>query len=231
MQIPLVAALVALALLALSGVGVRAGLWTFPTGFLLLRVAFWLGLSASAVAVGLLIFAPRAVPSLIAALVIGGVVAFVPWNQRRAVKSLPFIHDVTTDLVDPPAFQAVLPLRAEAKNPAEYGGAATAAKQREGYPDIRPMVLTGSAGAAFHRVRTAAEGTGWEIVAVDSAAGRIEATATTFWFGFKDDVVLRVRPAGAGAVLDMRSLSRVGGSDVGANAARNRTFFAAVDGT
>jgi len=226
-----VAALVALALLALSGVGVRAGLWTFPTGFILLRVAFWLGLSASAVAVGLLIFAPRAVPSLVAALVIGGVVAIVPWNQRRTVKSLPFIHDVTTDLVDPPAFQAVLPLRADAKNPAEYGGEETAAKQREGYPDIRPMVLTGDVGAAFHRVRTAAEGTGWEIVAVDSTAGRIEATATTFWFGFKDDVVLRVRPAGAGAVLDMRSLSRVGGSDVGANAARIRTFFAAVERT
>jgi uncharacterized protein (DUF1499 family) len=64
------------------------------------------------------------------------------------------------------------------------------------------------------------EDLGLEIVAVDEAAGRVEATATTFWFGFKDDVVVRVRSSGAGSVVDVRSVSRVGVSDLGANARR-----------
>jgi uncharacterized protein (DUF1499 family) len=69
---------------------------------------------------------------------------------------------------------------------------------------------------------------GWELVASDSAAGRIEATATTPWFGFKDDVVVRVRPDGSGSRIDVRSVSRVGKSDVGANAKRIRTYLADI---
>jgi uncharacterized protein (DUF1499 family) len=66
---------------------------------------------------------------------------------------------------------------------------------------------------------------GWEIAEADAAAGRIEATDTTFWFGFKDDVVIRIRPAeDGGSIVDIRSKSRVGMSDVGANAARIRAF-------
>jgi hypothetical protein len=66
---------------------------------------------------------------------------------------------------------------------------------------------------------------GWEIVAVDPAAGRVEATATTLWFGFKDDIVVRVRRADGGAQVDVRSVSRLGGGDLGANAARVRAFL------
>jgi uncharacterized protein (DUF1499 family) len=70
------------------------------------------------------------------------------------------------------------------------------------------------------------------VVAADPAAGRIEATATTFWFGFVDDVVVRVRPAaGGGSRIDVRSVSRVGKSDVGANAKRIRAYRAALTGT
>jgi uncharacterized protein (DUF1499 family) len=81
---------------------------------------------------------------------------------------------------------------------------------------------------AFRRAADAARAMGWEMVAADSAAGRVEATATTRWFGFKDDVVVRVRPDGAGSRIDVRSVSRVGGSDVGANAARIRAYLARV---
>src|SRR3989449_8561844 len=101
---------------------------------------------------------------------------------------------------------------------------------RRGYPDLAALALPIPAARAFALAhRTAAGMPAWEITAVDSAAGRIEATATTRWFGFKDDVVIRVTPRGAdSAVVDMRSKSRVGKSDVGANAARIRDYFAAL---
>jgi uncharacterized protein (DUF1499 family) len=66
----------------------------------------------------------------------------------------------------------------------------------------------------------------WEIVATDSSAGRIEATATTRVFRFKDDVVIRIRPRDSGSRLDIRSVSRIGGSDLGKNASRIRDFIA-----
>jgi uncharacterized protein (DUF1499 family) len=81
----------------------------------------------------------------------------------------------------------------------------------------------------FERALAAVEALDWELVAAVPAEGRIEATDTTFWFRFKDDVVIRIRPAGAsGAVIDARSLSRVGGGDAGTNARRLRAFFAAL---
>ena len=69
---------------------------------------------------------------------------------------------------------------------------------------------------------------GWEIVASDPAQGRIEATATTFWFGFKDDIVVRLAAEGTGSRVDVRSLSRIGSSDVGANAQRIRAYLEKV---
>jgi uncharacterized protein (DUF1499 family) len=138
---------------------------------------------------------------------------------------VPPIHDITTDTEQPPQFQAVLPLRADAPNPAEYGGAEIAGQQRQGYPDIAPLALEQPSAEAFRRALEAARGMGWDIVAADSVAGRIEATATTAWFGFKDDVVVRITPAGSGSRVDVRSVSRVGKSDVGANAERIREFL------
>jgi uncharacterized protein (DUF1499 family) len=83
---------------------------------------------------------------------------------------------------------------------------------------------------AFDRALDAARGLGWEIVGVEPAEGRIEATDTTFWFGFKDDVVVRIRPEGSRSRIDVRSLSRVGRSDVGANARRIRRFVERLEG-
>jgi len=72
---------------------------------------------------------------------------------------------------------------------------------------------------------------GGELVASDPVAGRIEATDTTFWFGFKDDIVVRVAPAPGGSRVDVRSTSRVGLSDVGTNAARIRKYLRALQST
>ena len=122
----------------------------------------------------------------------------------------------------------ILTLRDGAVNPADYGGPEVAAKQQQAYPDIVPLLLNVPPGRAFERALAAAKAKGWDIVASDPAGGRIEATDTTFWFGFKDDVVVRVTPLPTGSRVDARSLSRVGVGDVGANAARVRAFLAAV---
>ena len=229
----LVAAL-AITLLAVAGPGARLGLWTFRTGFGFMRWAAYAGMAGAVLAVVALALARargRAAALLVAALLVAVTSAALPWTRMRGARSVPPIHDITTDTADPPAFVAVLPLRADAPNSAVYGGDSIAALQRQGYPDLQPLRLSSPPGAAFTTALAAARSMGWEMVAADSAAGRIEATATTPWFGFKDDVVVRLRPEGDNATrVDVRSVSRVGGSDVGANAARIRAYFERLRG-
>lgn len=229
-SVALIVAVVALLMLAVAGPGTRLGLWEFGTGFTLMRWALFIGLGAAALSVILLI-----VPTtrrghgvlLAAALVIGLGSAWVPWSGVRQARSVPPIHDITTDTVNPPSFVDVAPLRADAPNPLAYPGADTARQQHEAYPDIQTLELAQSMEQAFDRALETAREMGWEIVAAAPGEGRIEATATTFWFGFKDDVVVRVAAAGNGSRLDVRSKSRVGRSDIGKNAARIRSFVKA----
>jgi uncharacterized protein (DUF1499 family) len=221
-------AAVALLLLLLAGPTVRLGLWDFGAGFSLLRWAAYIGFASVAVALVTLLTRTGRRPILLqlAALLIGGGVAFVPWHWLRQARRVPPIHDISTDLEHPPEFVAVLPLRAGAPNPAVYGGPEVAAAQREGYPDLHSLVVQLAPGAAFARALASARAMGWAVVAADSTAGRIEATATTPWFGFRDDVVVRVEPDPAGSRVDVRSVSRVGRSDVGTNARRIRAYLA-----
>jgi uncharacterized protein (DUF1499 family) len=218
----------AVLLLLVAGPGTRLGLWNFRTGFVLLRWAAYIGILAAGLGlVSLLWRAPGArLGPAVLAIVLGATAALVPYRWMQRAQQVPPIHDITTDVERPPEFQAVLPLRAGAANPAEYGGPEIAAQQQQAYPDVVPLVLNVPTAEAFRRALQAAQGMGWEIVAADSSAGRIEATATTAWFGFKDDVVVRVTPEGPGSRVDVRSVSRVGMSDVGANAARIREYLA-----
>ena len=213
--------------LMLGPLGTRAGWWSFATGFTLLQWSVYLGLAAAAVSLVAGVVARRWRAAAVA-IVVGVVVAAVPWNLRRAARSVPPIHDITTDLQDPPRFVAVLPLRAGAPNPPEYVGGTVADEQRRAYPDIQPLVLSIPAAQAFERALAAARDLGWEIVASDHASGRIEAVDTTLWFGFKDDVVIRVREQAGGTRIDVRSKSRVGRGDAGTNARRTRNFLRAV---
>ena len=137
----------------------------------------------------------------------------------------PPIHDITTDTNDPPLFVDVLPLRAGAKNMAAYGGSRVAAMQHAAYPDIAPVDLVIAPAAAFAKALASANAMGWALVTADPASGRIEATATTPVFRFKDDVVIRVRPHDGGSRVDIRSVSRIGGGDLGKNASRIREFI------
>ena len=153
-------------------------------------------------------------------------VVVVPQATIYQAIGAPVIHDITTDTEDPPQFDAIVEVRADAPNPLDYGGPEVAAAQHAAYPDIQPMVVAHAPHEVVELVRAAVQKLGWEIVAVNAEAGLIEATDTTYWFGFKDDVAVRLRPVGAGATrVDVRSISRVGGGDLGANAARIRRLL------
>lgn len=138
----------------------------------------------------------------------------------------PPIHDITTDTENPPAFVAAVPLNAPGRT--DYDPA-VAGQQRAAYPDLGPLMLPVPPADAFDRAAEAIREMGWELLADDADALRIEATDRTFWFGFADDVVVRVAPDGdTGSRVDVRSLSRVGVGDLGVNARRVRELVAAL---
>ncbi len=224
---------------AFAGFGSRWGWWHFRTGFMLLTVAAYGGLAAAALSlVGAFVARPsgprRGFVLAIAGLALGLVVIGVPWQWIRTARAVPPIHDITTDLEDPPAFRVILPLRAAggASNSPDYGGPAIAAQQRAAYPTLGPAVLDLPPQQAFEQALAAARAMGWEIVEANATEGRIEATDTTFWFGFKDDVVVRVTPTERGgrpgSRIDVRSVSRVGKGDVGTNAKRIQAYLAKI---
>jgi uncharacterized protein (DUF1499 family) len=226
------AALGTAGMLLIAGPGARLDFWDFRFGFTLMRWALYVGAGTAAVALLLaLIPVTRRGHSLklASALVIGLAVAAVPYLQVREARSVPPIHDISTDTVNPPPFVAIAPLRADAPNPVEYAGDEVARQQREAYPDITSFSSDVYPAIVFEHAVATARNMGWEIVAAEPDAGRIEATDTTFWFGFKDDVVIRIQGDNGGSVVDVRSKSRVGMSDVGANAARIRGFLDALE--
>jgi uncharacterized protein (DUF1499 family) len=219
-----------LVMLGAAGPLYRVGAVALPTAFTMLRWAAYIGIGAMVVAV------PPAMMGyargdrlrvLVAAVgLLGGAVAFgIPFQWQQSARSLPAIHDISTDLENPPAFQAVVPLRADAPNSLERSATVTQ-QQREGYPDLAPVTLPMPAAQAFDRALAEAQDAGWRIVTADRASGRIEATDTTRWFGFDDDVVVRLTPWGSGTRVDVRSVSRIGRSDVGTNARRIRRYLA-----
>jgi uncharacterized protein (DUF1499 family) len=165
----------------------------------------------------------RGIAGLVVALVVLAFPAVVAVNARGSAP----IHDVTTDTVDPPEFVAVLPIRAEtgAQNAVQYGGPSVAALQQQSFPDIKPFRNGMPPAVAFDRAMAAVRAMNWEVVAADPSVGRIEATDRTPLFGFRDDVVVRIRPDGKGSRIDVRSLSRVGVGDLGTNAKRVRAYL------
>jgi len=224
-----IALLAALAGLS-AGLGYRLGWWSLGTGFGLLRYAVYGAIAAMAISVlGLVLARPggqrRGLYRALAGLVIGAVMFGVPWTYLRAARQVPPIHDITTDTQDPPLFVEILPLRAGASNPPDYGGEEIAAQQRAAFPAIQPVDTLLPPDRTFEEALATVQDQGWELVAAEPSEGRIEATDTTFWWGFKDDIVIRITPEDSGSRLDIRSESRVGISDVGTNAARVEAFL------
>lgn len=221
-----------LVLLALAGPSYRSGLLSLASASTLLEWAAYAGLAAIAAGAlaGTLAYRRRARLQMLAAVVaiVGGIMAAaVPFEWQRRARTAPPIYDISTDLENPPAFEAIVPLRSDASTSLERP-AGLAAEQREAYPDLAPLVLPVPLDQAFARALAAAQRDGWQIVTADRSSGRIEATHTTRWFGFTDDIVVRLTPWGAGTRVDVRSVSRVGQSDMGRNARRIRRYLAAL---
>ncbi len=228
----LIGAVVAAALLPLGALGTRVGIWTFGTGFLLLAAATVLAAIGLVTGIAGIIAAHRRnlrddrqavyLGTIVSLLILG-----LMGQQFYAASSVPPIHNISTDVADPPQFDAVVALRGENANPLEYNADEIAAAQLEAYPWVETLESDLAPDAALSRAVDVLEGMGLEIVDIDAQAGRVEATDTTRWFGFKDDVVVRVRPGPEGSVVDMRSVSRVGVSDLGKNAQRIGEFLEA----
>jgi uncharacterized protein (DUF1499 family) len=215
---------------AMSGIGYRSDWWPLAMGFGLLRWSAYGAIAATVLGiVGTVATRPgsakRGFAMALAAAVIGTATWSGPAFMLYRARQVPPIHDITTDTANPPRFVAVVPLRPASANTLEYGGPDVAALQSGAYPKIIPVVLNISAEAAFAHAVAVARDMGWTIQAVVPAEGRIEATDTTPVFGFKDDIVIRVAPAAIGSRVDIRSQSRVGRSDIGANAKRIERFL------
>ena len=221
----------AAALLLASGPGTRLDLWSWTTGLALLTWAAYIGIGVvllASIELAIPMFRRGNARILAVALVLGLAAAAPPIAMLQLAKSFPYIHDITTDTADPPTFEALLGKREASPNKAAYGGAKVAAEQNRAYPDIQPLMLELPRPQAYDRALAAARAEGWDIAAADAQKGRIEATATTLWFGFKDDVVVRVRAADGASRIDVRSVSRVGLSDLGANAKRVRDYLSRI---
>ena len=159
-------------------------------------------------------------------LIVGLAVVTPVFLTVQAGYQVPRIHDITTDLQDPPQFTANLNLRTAAHNPLDRKVPANLAKlQQAGYPNLAPLLIGKDASQVFEEAVALAKSRGWEIVDIATENGTIEATDTTKFMGFKDDVVIRVSEKEGKTIVDMRSVSRIGISDMGTNAARIKAFL------
>ncbi len=219
----LVLALTALGLLAASGPGTRYGAWDYRVGILLFVLAGVLGIAAALVAVATLAVPALRRPGIGApalALLLGMAVFYVPLQGVQRSRSVPPINDISTDTADPPQYMTA---------PRAYGGPDFERQQKQAYPDLAPLATTLAPREAFARAVGAAESMGWEVVGRDADKGTIEAVDTSKWFGFKDDIAIRIRPAPEASpsrsIVDVRSRSRVGRGDLGTNAQRIRAYL------
>lgn len=215
-------------LMAAAGPAYKAEWITLSTSFTWLKQGAQLAMGAAALGFITLIISGicrRWRPAVAGALVSAAVVAVIamPMQMKRQAQSVPPIHDITTDTAHPPAFRALATAREEAPNEVEYPGAETARQQIAAYPELKPLVLNSSLASTMKAAKALVKARGWKIAA--TTENTIEATATTRWFGFKDDVVIRMAETAQGVKVDMRSASRLGKSDLGTNAARVQSFL------
>jgi uncharacterized protein (DUF1499 family) len=214
----------------LSGYGYQWGWWSFGFGFSIIP---W-GTGAAVIggfiaAIGFFRIPDRTKnQTIIGALGIGlAIIALVNigYWYLEVQKGYPPIHDITTDTVNPPTFDQIVPLRANAPNPHEYifedGPAET---QKSFYPDIAPIKTTLSYDEAYYKALETAKDMPWTLVNESKENGKIEAYEKLAWYGFIDDVVIRVDTTETGSRIDIRSKSRIGRGDLGVNAKRIRAY-------
>lgn len=219
----------AMLLLIGSGPLHQLGLLSYGAGVTGLRLAVVFGVLSVAIALPTLLSAIRrrsiAQVVIAVACALAGMLAIAaPVRARARAQAAAPLHDVTTDLDDPPVFVALLEeydttpeiLRREA---------ATDALQRQAYPDLGPLVLPVSPDMAFEEVLESMTELDWPVADANPDEGRVETTVHSPWFGFKDDVVIRLKAMGASTRVDVRSVTRDGSHDMGRNAAHVREFL------
>ena len=228
--ITLIAGILALLLLLVSGPLYQAEILGLMNAFLAMRIALIVGAVAIVLALIQVIFMRKTIswPITGVAVLCAAVAIFMPLSMMNKAKSVPPIHDITTDLVNPPKFLAILALRADAPNPAEYQGEEIASQQRSAYPELKTQKYSQTTEQVFDAALAAVKNMGLEVVTSDKTLGLIEAYDTTTWFGFVDDVVIRIQSAEQMTMLDARSKSRVGMSDIGKNAERLNNLIAGI---
>jgi uncharacterized protein (DUF1499 family) len=223
-------------LLLVAALGTQFGIWTFGVGLMLMAAATLVAAFGVLGALVALFLARRPgaaagrSPALVGLALCAAVLGVVLFYALPA-RSVPPIHDIATDVADPPQFSpALLALRGPDSNPLARTPEVDS-QQQAAYADLAPITLGQPVAAVHERALAVVREMGWEVVTDAPAEGRIEATATTRWMGFKDDIAIRIRSGSdGGSVVDLRSVSRVGVSDVGANAARIRAFAARLAG-
>ena len=231
----LIGAAAAAALWPLGALGARFGLWSFSVGFLCMAIGVALAAVGLAGGIGAVAIARRrsladdlraSALGLTLCVLILAYAGFLVWQAT----SVPPIHNISTDTEEPPQFMDIVALRGSDSNPLAFDAAELAPLQAQFYPWVKPLNLSDPPADAFAKAVATLEGLGLEIVAQHPQAGLIEATATTFWFGFKDDLAVRIRADGDGSRVDVRSVSRVGQGDLGANARRIGKFLQKLQG-
>ncbi|MEO5821199.1 MAG: DUF1499 domain-containing protein [Vicinamibacteraceae bacterium] len=212
----------------LGPLGARSGLLPSGAGEWIFRGAIPLAIAAMVMA----LLAMRGSGWRRTAAIINSVAiaaALQPIRVWVAARSAPPIHDVTTDLDNPPRYVAVARLRVPPANAVEYGGEAVASQQRASYGDLRPLIVQAPPPRVLALAADTARAEGWTVLAQDIGfgdLGRLEATDTAFLFGRIDDIVVRIVPHPAGSRVDVRSSARDDASDSGRNANRIRRFLA-----
>lgn len=233
----LIIALIGSLMFLMSGYGYQLDWWGLGTAFrILIPGGAILGLIALIITIAYAVWRKRKNEELpgrwmaIVAAVLGLVLLgnFGYWYMEIQ-KGYPPIHDITTDTEDPPEFVAIVPLRAEAPNQTEYGGAEVAKTQQAYYDGLESLMLNVPPDEAYERALAAAKQTSWNIVDASKEDLRIEAYHKLPWFGFIDDVVIRVDTTDQGSKIDVRSVSRVGRGDLGVNAYRIKKYLQTIE--
>jgi uncharacterized protein (DUF1499 family) len=211
-----------------SGIGYQMKLWPFRTGFLIIKFSFWISIAALVLSVfGLAI--SRKTQSVVVmgviGILVGAITVYIPLSYKEMVDTHPYIHDITTDTENPPKFVVIASVRGPGDHPVTYDGPEVAAKQKAAYPDLKTLVVQAPAEKVFKAADEVIKDMGMEIVDASEPELRIEATATSLLYGFKDDMVVRITEADGSTRVDVRSKSRVGRSDLGQNAKRIREFL------
>jgi uncharacterized protein (DUF1499 family) len=214
--------LLALLLVVLPGPLYKFNLLDLSPAFTTLRYGAYVGIVALVLLLIQVIFVRKNINWAMAGVsaILAIVAVSFPLSIMSKAKSVPPIHDISTDLTNPPKFIAIAALRMDAPNPGQYAGEETAQQQRDAYPELKTQKYLNSFDLIFNTAQKSVNELGWKLVNADKSLGIIESTDTTGWFGFKDDVVIRIQVIGKETIIDIRSKSRVGKSDLGKNAER-----------